>query len=202
MFLVYKLEEDLAASVLGLGFIPHVLWRGAASRGALSGMGHWRLLCCLWTSVGTALQGEVCSVKCSLGSWVTASAYSSLAFRSPERAACSNSVLQVVLVCWLRWYWGSPGVSFSAACLGEVAVLPECSGSFADSSLCTWFPQHGKIHLNATSTKKQCLQEPCLVLLQRAVLAAEGVLGCCVAAICGAIAFSLLLSYQSWNFWC
>lgn len=31
-FPVYKLEEALAASVLGLGFIPYVLWRGAASK--------------------------------------------------------------------------------------------------------------------------------------------------------------------------
>lgn len=32
MFPVYKLEEAFAASVLGLGFIPHVLWRSVLHR--------------------------------------------------------------------------------------------------------------------------------------------------------------------------
>lgn len=118
------------------------------------------LLC---TSVNTILQGglfsemllgELCHSLCIFQCGLQVTWNSSLLQQPAPGGPC---------LLGLRCYWASPGVSFSAACRGEVAVLPKRSGSFAGSSLCTWFPQHGKIHLNATSTKNQCLPEPCLV---------------------------------------
>lgn len=168
---------------------------GAASKGDLSGMGHSESSCAAFGP----RQGEVCSVErwnAAWGSCVTASAYSSLDFRSPGTAACSISLLQVVPVCpgsgvpgllqvshfqqhvWIRW------LCFQNA---QGALQP---------AACARFPQHRKIHLNATSTKNEHLPELCLVLLHRANLAAAGVFGCSnMYSNMWRIAFTLLLSY-------
>lgn len=97
MLPVYKLEEALAASVLGLGFIPHVLWRGAASKGDLSAVGHCEGSSAAFAPLQPQSCREVCSVKAAWGAV-------SQPLHIPVWASGPSCLLG------LRCYWVSPGV--------------------------------------------------------------------------------------------